>query len=309
MTSFKITIRLKSLLLVWVVFIACPSMLYAKDNLKVSIQQDTLHVDAPEHPLLVYKFSNTPFKPYVQKLFTPTGKNILRDAPHDHLHHHALMFAVSLNGISFWEESENAGKQEHQSFQQLENKQSSRSVFRESLVWKNPANEILANEFRTIQVEILPKQQATLLTWETSLVPGKGAISVGGSHYYGLGMRFIESMDKIGAFTNSENADGDIFRGEERLTNANWCAYSVIGEFPATVCMMNDPQNKRPATWFTMPTPFSYLSATLRYHEKPFEITKDSPLNLRYAVAVWDGIKTNKQIEMSYQEWIQRNIK
>ncbi|MHC4656117.1 MAG: DUF6807 family protein, partial [Planctomycetota bacterium] len=57
-----------------------------------------------------------PFKPYVQQLFSPAGVNILRDAPADHLHHHALMFAVKVNGVNFWEETPTAGKQLHKFF-------------------------------------------------------------------------------------------------------------------------------------------------------------------------------------------------
>ena len=34
-----------------------------------------------------------------------TGENLLRDAPHDHLHHHALMYGIRVNGVNFWEET------------------------------------------------------------------------------------------------------------------------------------------------------------------------------------------------------------
>ena len=36
---------------------------------------------------------------------------------------------------------------------------------------------------------------ATLLTWSTRLEPGadKSEVKLGGSHYYGMGMRFVES--------------------------------------------------------------------------------------------------------------------
>ena len=294
-------------LVAWFIFLASPVFSDSNNDLKITIQQNSIHVNSAERPLLEYKYADAPFKPYIKQLFTPNGNNILRDAPHDHLHHHALMFAVSLNDISFWEESENAGKQEHQSVRQVSVSQNSVATFQETLVWKSRENEIWADELRTIQIEHLPKHKATRLQWTTSLVPREGPIKVGGSHYYGLGMRFIESMDNIGSFINSESADGAIFRGEERLIDANWCAYSSNSDFPVTVCVMNSPQNKQPATWFTMPTPFSYLSATLRYHEKPIEITQNSPLKLRYTVGLWDEIKAKNEIENIYQEWSQQD--
>ena len=54
--------------------------------------------------LLVYSFDPQKFKPYVKELDTLKGDNILRDAPFDHLHHHALMYGIKVNGINFWEE-------------------------------------------------------------------------------------------------------------------------------------------------------------------------------------------------------------
>ncbi|MBZ0257559.1 PmoA family protein, partial [bacterium] len=215
-----------SLLLASVILISSLSWSEPGNPLEITIQNELLQVSDNNQPLLTYKYSGVPYKPYVQELFTPNGKNILRDAPHDHLHHHALMFAVSLNDVSFWEEPENPGSQEHQSFQQVNLENGSAATFEESLVWKHQASNTFANESRTISVGFVPKYKATLLVWQTTLTPTNQPIKVGGSHYYGLGMRFIESMDKIGTFLNSENKEGAIFRGEERLTDANWCAYT-----------------------------------------------------------------------------------
>lgn len=41
---------------------------------------------------------------YVAEFSPPDGGNVLRDAPPDHPHHHGLMYAVKVNGLSFWEE-------------------------------------------------------------------------------------------------------------------------------------------------------------------------------------------------------------
>lgn len=54
--------------------------------------------------LLVYRSDPRQFKPYVKELCTIRGDNLLRDAPSDHLHHHALMYAIRVNGLNFWEE-------------------------------------------------------------------------------------------------------------------------------------------------------------------------------------------------------------
>ena len=60
-------------------------------------------------PLLVYAFDPQKYKPYVKELRTIRGDNVLRDAPFDHLHHHALMYGIRVNGINFWEETAGNG--------------------------------------------------------------------------------------------------------------------------------------------------------------------------------------------------------
>jgi len=62
-------------------------------------------------PLCVYHFGPDFKKPYVRAIHTLTGHNILRDSPSDHLHHHALMYGVVVNGVNFWEETTDYGLQ------------------------------------------------------------------------------------------------------------------------------------------------------------------------------------------------------
>ena len=62
---------------------------------------------------MTYQFGGVLFKPYVKELFTPGGVQILRDSPFDHKHHHALMFAITADGVNFWEETPGCGLQAH----------------------------------------------------------------------------------------------------------------------------------------------------------------------------------------------------
>ena len=55
---------------------------------------------------------------------------------------------------------------------------------------------------------------------------------------------------------------------------------------------------------FTMGTLFAYLSATLGVHEEPLRIQPDAPLQLRYAVAVWDMPVNSDGVEKTYQAWL-----
>jgi len=318
------------ILLLAISFLAISNMTFAdfgelsraENSTKITLEEDIVSVYADQRVLLRYHYENVPFKPYVQELFSPSGINVLRDAPADHLHHHALMFAVAVDGVNFWEEQQAPGRQVHRYFTETrigKHIDVPIACFTEQLDWVNPGSqELLLKEFRTIEVCQLNKFKATLLNWQSSLaVPsGKESVTLTGSHYFGLGMRFLESLDVGGQFNNSEGKIGDVVRGDERIVQARWCSYSAKANgTPVMVAMFGHPDNLRhPTQWFTMTKPFAYLSATLNLHREPLKVTSDKPLVLRYAVAVWDnrigprpvkdGRGENEQIEKVYNWWV-----
>ena len=55
---------------------------------------------------------------------------------------------------------------------------------------------------------------------------------------------------------------------------------------------------------FTLTVPFAYISATLDEQKQPFKIVAGRPLELCYAVAVWDGEQDRPTIEKLYQRWL-----
>lgn len=281
----------------------------AAEPMRATVDANSLSVDAGVVKVAEYRFGDVPFKPYIKELFTPSGVNVLLDAPHDHLHHHALMFAVAVDGVNFWEETPTAGRQKHLGFDKvLESEGVAHGVaFMERLDWINPAGaSLLAEQREVVFLRPVPKG-VTMLTWESRLaVPtGKSAVTLSGSHYFGLGLRFIRAMDTQGKFRNADDTPGVVFRGEERLVRSNWCAYTarVDGE-DITVAMFGHPDNPRdPTTWFTMAQPFAYLSATLGLHEKPLEIVEGKPLTLRYAVVLWDRPVESEEIDGLCKKW------
>ena len=296
-----------------------PNKSFAQNTLQVKTDEPFVTVSAGDHILLRYRYANVPFKPYVQELLSPAGVNILWDAPADHLHHHALMYAVKVDGVNFWEETQAAGKQIHQSFSDVKTDSKTdivngkrgemlQATFTENIDWTKPGGkQLLLKELRTIEIRQGTDVGVTLLTWQSKfeLPEGKTSATLTGSHYHGLGIRFVTSMDTGGRFTNADNKPGTIFRGDERLVRAKWCAYTAKANGkPVTVAMFDHPQNLRhPATWFTMTKPFAYLSATLNLHKEPLKVLPDKPLVLRYAVALWDGEVETDQIDKLYRRW------
>jgi len=292
--------------------VAAESLSPGGNPMRITIDDSAVSVNVGDRALMRYRYRDVPFKPYVQELFTPLGVNILRDAPHDHLHHHALMFAVAVNGVNFWEETKTAGLQVHRGLTNVgidahDGVQWAR--FTEVIDWVNPrSEELLVSERRTIEAPDTRHLNVSLLTWQSSLEipPGKESVPLTGSHYFGLGMRFLESMDAAGEFLNGGTESVEVVRGDERNFRSIWCAYTAGADGkPVTAAMFDYPDNPRhPATWFTMAKPFAYLSATLNLHKEPLRVTPDNPLHIRYGVALWDGRVEAAEIDRVYRWWV-----
>ncbi len=301
--------------LLLIAVIAVPAMSFADGPVRIAIQENSLSIDEGSSALLRYAYRDVPYKPCVQELFTPDGINILRDSPADHEHHHALMYAVSVDGLNFWEERREPGRQKHIRFSNVAidtKSQTPHGGFTEELDWINPeTEELLLEESRTIQVCRPEDDESTLLSWQSefSVPEGKKSATLSGSHYFGLGMRFVQSMDEGAGFRNSSGEAGEVVRGDERLTRAEWCAITgQADEKAVTIAMFCHPDNLRhPTHWFTMAKPFAYLSATMNLHREPLKINADEPLVLRYGVAVWDGQVENDRIGRLYRRWIENN--
>jgi len=309
MEKFK---SITGILLLAIGFLAVSDTAFAENPMRITTEENIISVHTGDSVLLRYHYRDVPFKPCVQQLFSPRGVNVLRDAPADHLHHHALMFAVAVDGVNFWEEQQAPGRQMHCCFTDTridKHVDVPLAGFTEQLDWVNPGSqELLLKEHRTIKVCQLNDFKATVLSWQSSFaVPsGKESVTLTGSHYFGLGMRFLESMDVGGQFRNAEGKTGDVVRGDERLVQARWCSYTAEANGKVvTVAMFGHPDNLRhPTQWFTMTKPFAYLSATLNLHKEPLKVTSDKPLVLRYAVAVWDNQIEKKRVEQIYNRWV-----
>lgn len=303
-------IRLNLLFVALVVVLAGLQPAQAQQSFQLTTDANSVFIRAGESLVLQYRYNSVPFKPYIKELYTPGGVNFLLDAPWDHLHHHALMFAVAVDGVNFWEETPTAGRQQHEGFDSMRVDSRNGAAcagFTERIRWiasQDRPPSLL--ESRSVTVCRVPQVNATVLVWQSDFEPPKGIqqVTLSGSHYFGLGLRFVRSMDGSDFF-NADGKEGTIFRGEERLVSSNWCAYTAaVDGKPVTVAMFGHPANFRPTTWFTMATPFAYISATLNLHAEPLVVPADKPLSLRYAVAAWDGKVDAEQIGSVYRWFV-----
>lgn len=267
----------------------------------------TITVDGRE--LLCYRQHNVQYKPYIERFRTPDGVNILRDAPHDHLHHHGIMYAVNVDGVEFWHEAEESGTQVSQSFEATaphdcgdwEYAQASNAIH-----WLGPdGSERILDEQRMLKVYVGEDLDATLLTWKACLIPadGREQVRLHGRHYFGLGMRFVESMDTGGQHFNADGATGVAATNDVK---SDWCAYAASADgHPVTVAVFNDPDNPRsPARWFTMDDPFAYISLTHDLHHEELIVPAGSPFEFRAGIALWDGYVDADRVARLYRQWV-----
>jgi len=285
-------------------------------------------------PLFVYRTSpasyeelgEKEYKTYLSELYTPEGRNILRDSPWDHIHHHSLMFAIAADDINFWEEhgKDKAGVQFGHSLGH-----SNRSAFMranddtgwaaeanlsQKVDWYKPDKTVVLQEDRTVQVVCKSDLDATLLTWTSkfSTGPDRESVKLSGAHYYGLGMRFDETMDKNGKFFCDPDStySNDNVRGDEKKTPCKWIAYTAeLHGKPVTVAVFDAPDNPRPMSAFTMGElgqSFAYISATVGLEKEPIMLEKDKPLTFKYGVAVWEGIKSTEEVQSVYHLWLEK---
>lgn len=282
------------------------------DDLRIDKDDRMVTVAADGKTVMKYRYGDGPFRPYVIELCTPGGVQILRDSPPDHVHHRALMFAIGVDGVDFWGETAKCGKQTHVALLQVDSTSTGdRSTARlcQKLDWRNADGKSMLRETRTLRVIRQADLGATLLAWHTTLSTPEGQASakLDGRHYFGLGMRFVVSMDKDGTLLNASGKAGEAVRGSEQVTPAKWVAYSAaVDGKPVTAAIFDHPSNPRhPAHMFTMTKPFAYLSATLNLKKAPLEVKAGQPLHLRYGVAVWDAGQSAEKIEKLYQRWLE----
>jgi hypothetical protein len=273
----------------------------------VNLVKEPTVIKAASAGRTLFEYQSAPavaFKPYIFQLYSPGGVAVLRDAPKDHIHHHGLMFALGVNGVTFWEEvirKVTIGGRETPLSTDVRH-----GCITQQLDWHSTNGAVLLHETRTLTPHT--NQNVTLLTWRCRLEtpPGTNAVDLFGHPYYGLGMRFLQSMDQVCTFQNSSGQPGEKLNGDLRLVPAMWVACTgPAGDKFVTIAIFDHPGNLRyPAKKFTMAAPFSYIATTLNWAE-PLQLKAGKPLDLCYGVAVWDGKVDAAQIEQACRQWQQ----
>jgi hypothetical protein len=259
----------------------------------------------------------------VKELRTTEGQNILRDAPFDHLHHHALMYAITVNGINFWEETSGNGVQKPVQtsepllgFAEIAGGKLPQAKISQVIHWVAPQDTFLPNnapvallvEHRTLVLTVDEKHQEVALEWKSQFEvgPKTNTVTLTGANYLGLGMRFLQDLDPL-AVHSLAGVRPDLASNRQDVSVAPWAAVSFTepGQ-PATIALAGHPSNPRgDATYFSMLTPFAYLSATQALDKEPLVYHSGEKWELNYLVLVYPEAKPSDTLRHRVESWRQ----
>ena len=257
------------------------------------------------------------FKPYLKELRTLKGYNLLRDAPYDHLHHHALMYGIKVNGVNFWEETPGCGTQKPiATIPWVESRNAAgdpQFTLQQIINWLAPEDVALQDtaprallvEHRTLILTINAARQEVALRWKAAFEVGSktNQVTLTGANYHGLGMRFLPELDPLAKHLNAGGAPD--LNGRQDVSRHSWGSVSFDQPLhPTTLALLGHPSNGRGNAWFfTMRTPFAYLSATQHLDQEPLIYRRGEKFELNYLVTLYSELKSPEPINQRAQEW------
>lgn len=281
-------------------------------RLEAGVATNAWIVSHQGQPLLRYVFNPRQAKPYVAEFSAPGGRNILRDAPSDHLHHHALMYAIKVNGLNFWEEVPGNGVERVVETSATES--GGTATLRQVIHWVAPQDAFVADttsaalliEHRTLVLTMDAAARESALVWKAEFEVGKKTndVTLTGATYHGLGMRFRQDLDKLADHSYAGRKPDLVNRQE--VSPAKWASVSFAApDQPATLALVPHPTNARgDGMFFSMITAFPYLSATQGLDKEPLVYHSGDKFTLRYLVVLYPEVKSTEAVEARARRWV-----
>jgi hypothetical protein len=283
------------------------------------LDQGEVEIRYKDQRILLYACRAGLFKPYVKELAPLGGPNLLLDAPPDHLHHHGIMYAITVNGHNFWEEAKAPGRQipagppVHSVGMGPAGQP--QAVLTQQLYWvphtnasaPDPKAVALLIEQRTLTLSVDEANQEVALEWrgDFQLGPAATKVVLSGADYHGLGVRFIRAWDRTATHLNSDNLPYPT-RGKHDVLQAQWAAVTHQWDgHQATLAVLARPGEMRgPTRFFSMLDGFCYLSATQGLDQAPLTYEAGARFFVRYLVLVYPKIQSHAWLQQRYRAWL-----
>ena len=129
-------------------------------------------------------------------------------------------------------------------------------------------------------------------------------MSLSGANYHGLGMRFLQELDAL-AVHSLAGGHIDLSRNRQDISIAPWASVSFdAAGHPATIALAGHPGNPRgDAAFFSMLTPFAYLSATQALDKEALVYHLGDKWEVKYLVLLYPGAKPSDTLQRRIESW------
>ena len=321
MNRMKVLPCLGYLVLLAALFVTVPVTVGAMDTEPLRIENDAvsaqLTISFNHRPVLIYAYSPKQYKPYIKALFDLSGYNVLLDAPADHLHHHGIMYAVMVNGVTYWQERQETGTERSIRIEGQQVGMNERGLpyasFVDVIDWLDPAGrgttegeQPFLQERRTISLTVdeLNKEVAVQWSADFAVSAHTKSIVLTGDPYNGLGLRLSKDFDSRVTHRNSERTL-DSREGDPNISKARWTAASInLATQASMVAVFGDPSNHLgDPVYFLMYKPFAYISATQALDRNKLEYSAGASYRLNFLVTVYPQVKGSEFLQKRAQEW------
>lgn len=232
------------------------------------------------------------FRPYVFPVLGPSGRMVTRMGhPHDpagHRHHYSVWVAHhDVNGVDFWSDEPQAGRQAHRTMLALEDGPAS-AAMKAAIEWVGPDDGALIAEERTVRLTELPESER-LIDVHLRLTAGEQPVTFGATPFGLWAVRVAKTMgvaDGGGQIVNSAGAVG-----EEAIfwKPAAWCDCSgpVGPDEWNGVTLFSHPSNaNHPPEWHVRAD--GWMGACLS-RERPVPLAPGRALEVRFGLYVHRG--------------------
>jgi hypothetical protein len=276
----------------------------SETRVHMKLDESQIQILVQDELFTIYRFAETPARPYFWPLYAPGGVPITRAYPmrddvegetRDHRHHRSLYIAFGdVNGTDNWSEEEGHGFTHHRNFYQL----ASGPVFgRFSSLseWTDPAGAPLLTQNLTVTVWNMVSVR--IMDFEIRLSPVSGPVRFGDTKEGGMiSVRVASSMD-VPRGGKIENSYGGIQERETWGRSAHWCDYSgnVEGKHVGVAIMDHPDSFRHPTYWHVRnyglfaANPFGLSDFTDGRREGSYTLEEGETMRFFYRLLLHEG--------------------
>ncbi len=291
---------------------------HTRSGVEIEQGQDALAVKIDGALFTRYIFAGAP-KPYCWPIIGPTGDPITRAFPmekvpgetSDHPHQRSLWFTHgSVNGIDFWSESAQAGRQLHRVFEVVE------GGAREGRIvavndWFAPDGSKVAEDTRELRVYAAHENR--MMDFEIVIRATEGPLVFGDTKEGMFGIRVATTMDvdrKMGGhIMNSRGDTDDAAWGKP----AEWVDYSgPVNGHLVGITILNHPTSFRHPTHWHVRTYGLFAANPFGLHDfyndkardGSHTVPKGESITFRYRVLLHQGKGESAKLNEAYADYV-----